>query len=71
MASSPHAGSASCYAVGRVDYPIALADALSRELGLDGSGRLLDVACGPGKFTLQMAPCLSRRQVWTPTGHVG
>jgi hypothetical protein len=56
MASSPHAGSASCYAVGRVDYPIALADALSRELGLDGSGRLLDVACGPGKFTLQMAP---------------
>jgi 2-polyprenyl-3-methyl-5-hydroxy-6-metoxy-1,4-benzoquinol methylase len=56
MASSPHAGSAGYYAVGRVDYPIALADALPRELGLDGSGRLLDVACGPGKFTLQMAP---------------
>jgi predicted TPR repeat methyltransferase len=56
MASSPHAGSAGHYAVGRVDYPIALADALARELGLDGSGRLLDIGCGPGKFTLQLAP---------------
>jgi predicted TPR repeat methyltransferase len=71
MASSPHAGSAGHYAVGRVDYPIALADALARELGLDGSGRLLDIGCGPGKFTLQLAPLLSRRPVWTRTGHVG
>jgi SAM-dependent methyltransferase len=56
MASIAYAGSAGYYAVGRVDYPIALADALARELGLDGSGRLLDIGCGPGKFTLLMAP---------------
>ena len=42
--------------MGRVDYPIALADTLATELRLDGSGRLLDVGCGPGKFTLLMAP---------------
>jgi ubiquinone/menaquinone biosynthesis C-methylase UbiE len=53
---SLYAGSARYYAVGRVDYPVALAGALATELGLDGSGRLLDVGCGPGKFTLLMAP---------------
>jgi SAM-dependent methyltransferase len=53
---SLYAGSARYYAVGRVDYPVALAGALATELRLDGSGRLLDVGCGPGKFTLLMAP---------------
>ncbi len=53
---SLYAGSARYYAVGRVDYPVALADALATELRLDGSRRLLDVGCGPGKFTLLMAP---------------
>ena len=41
-------GSAPHYAVGRMAYPPALADALRDALGLDGSGRLLDVGCGPG-----------------------
>jgi ubiquinone/menaquinone biosynthesis C-methylase UbiE len=53
---SLYAGSARYYAMGRVGYPTALADALASELALDGSGRLLDVGCGPGNFTLLLAP---------------
>jgi SAM-dependent methyltransferase len=54
--SSLYAGSARYYAVGRVPYPAAVADALVAPLGLDGSGRLLDVGCGPGSLTLLLAP---------------
>ena len=50
-----YAGSARFYAHGRVAYPAALADALTDELGLDGTGRLLDVGCGPGSLTLLLA----------------
>jgi SAM-dependent methyltransferase len=50
------AGSAEYYAVGRMPYPPALADALRGELGLDGAGRLLDVGCGPGSLTHLLAP---------------
>lgn len=53
---SLYAGSARYYAIGRVGYPTALADALATELALDGLGRLLDVGCGPGNFTLLLAP---------------
>jgi hypothetical protein len=42
-----YAGSARYYAAGRMAYPAALGDGLRDELGLDGSGRLLDVGCGP------------------------
>jgi SAM-dependent methyltransferase len=49
-------GSAEFYATGRVPYPPELADALAAELGLDGSGRLLDCGCGPGPLTLLLAP---------------
>jgi len=54
-----YAGSAPYYARGRVAYPQALADLLAAELGLDGSGRLLDVGCGPGSLTLLMAPLVA------------
>jgi hypothetical protein len=37
-------------------YPPEVADALRAALGLDGSGRLLDVGCGPGALTLVLAP---------------
>ncbi|GAA0593348.1 class I SAM-dependent methyltransferase [Kutzneria viridogrisea] len=48
-------GSAAYYTRGRLAYPKALADALAAELHLDGSGRLLDVGCGPGSLTLPLA----------------
>jgi SAM-dependent methyltransferase len=51
-----YAGAAPYYQAGRVPYPAAIADALRAELGLDGTGRLLDVGCGPGSLTLLLAP---------------
>jgi ubiquinone/menaquinone biosynthesis C-methylase UbiE len=51
-----YAGSARFYPVGRAAYPAELVDALVAALGLDGSGRLLDVGCGPGSLTLLLAP---------------
>jgi SAM-dependent methyltransferase len=56
---SLYEGAASHYARGRVAYPQALADLLAAELGLDGSGRLLDVGCGPGSLTLLLAPLVA------------
>ena len=53
---SLYEGSSEHYAVGRMAYPVALAEALRDELGLDGTGRLLDVGCGPGSLTLLFAP---------------
>ena len=44
------------YARGRLPYPPEVADALSVELALDGTGRLLDVGCGPGSLALLLAP---------------
>jgi SAM-dependent methyltransferase len=51
-----YAGSAPYYATGRMPYPAAVAEAIRDELGLDGTGRLLDVGCGPGSLTLLLAP---------------
>ena len=53
---SLYAGSARFYAAGRVGYPAKVADVLVAALQLDGSGRLLDVGCGPGSLTLLLAP---------------
>ena len=52
---SLYSGSAAYYVQGRVPYPQELADCLVAELRLDGSGRLLDVGCGPGSLTLLLA----------------
>lgn len=51
-----YAGSAPHYTVGRMPYPPELAEGVAAELGLDGTGRLLDVGCGPGSLTLLLAP---------------
>ena len=53
---SLYAGSAAHYGIGRMPYPAGLAGAVRDELGLDGTGRLLDVGCGPGSLTLLLAP---------------
>ncbi|MEU7755674.1 class I SAM-dependent methyltransferase [Micromonospora sp. NPDC049171] len=51
-----YAGSARHYSVGRLPYPPGLAEAIRSALDLDGTGRLLDVGCGPGSLTLLLAP---------------
>jgi len=38
---------------------MAVADAISRAVPLDGRQRLLDVGCGPGSLTLLLAPRVS------------
>jgi SAM-dependent methyltransferase len=48
-------GSAAYYARGRPPYSRSLASTLATELGLDGLGRLLDVGCGPGALTIELA----------------
>lgn len=50
------AGAAAHYGTGRMPYPAGLAAALGEALGLDGTGRLLDVGCGPGSLTVPLAP---------------
>jgi ubiquinone/menaquinone biosynthesis C-methylase UbiE len=48
-------GAAANYARGRPPYSAQLVSTLATELGLDGSGRLLDVGCGPGSLTIELA----------------
>jgi len=48
-------GTAAYYARGRPPYARTLAATLAAELGLDGAGRLLDVGCGPGILTVELA----------------
>jgi SAM-dependent methyltransferase len=49
-------GSAAHYRCGRPPYSPELEGVLTDELGLDGSGRLLDAGCGPGVLTIRFAP---------------
>ena len=51
-----YSGSAPHYVRGRPPYSAELAPVLRAELGLDGTGRLLDVGCGPGPLALALAP---------------
>jgi SAM-dependent methyltransferase len=48
-------GAAAHYRPGRPAYSPELEAVLTRELGLDGSGRLLDAGCGPGVLTIRLA----------------
>jgi SAM-dependent methyltransferase len=49
-------GAAPYYAVGRPPYSAELGATLSRVLGPSDGGRLLDVGCGPGVLTVELAP---------------
>ena len=48
-------GTARHYVAGRPAYSAELVATLTNELGLDGGGRLLDVGCGPGVLTIDLA----------------
>jgi 2-polyprenyl-3-methyl-5-hydroxy-6-metoxy-1,4-benzoquinol methylase len=48
-------GAAAHYRYGRPAYSPELEAALTEEVGLDGTGRLLDVGCGPGVLTVRLA----------------
>ncbi len=49
-------GAAAHYRCGRPAYAPGLEAVLAREVGLDGTGRLLDAGCGPGVLTVRLAP---------------
>lgn len=53
---STYRGAASHYQHGRPPYSPQLEALLTRELGLNGTGRLLDVGCGPGTLAVRLAP---------------
>jgi SAM-dependent methyltransferase len=48
-------GAAAYYGIGRLPYPPEVASAFAETFALDGTQRLLDVGCGPGSLTLQLA----------------
>jgi SAM-dependent methyltransferase len=50
-----YAGAAVHYRPGRPPYSPELEAVLTRELGLEGRGRLLDGGCGPGILTIRLA----------------
>jgi len=50
-----YAGAAVHYRCGRPPYSPQLEALLAEDLSLDGSGRLLDVGCGPGVLTVRLA----------------
>ena len=49
------AGAAAYYDRGRLPYAPGLANAMADALHLDGTGRLLDVGCGPGTVARRLA----------------
>jgi ubiquinone/menaquinone biosynthesis C-methylase UbiE/ADP-ribose pyrophosphatase YjhB (NUDIX family) len=57
-----YAGTAQDYARFRVQYPSSLLEHVRRRANVSGTGRLLDLGCGPGRVTLPLAPFF--RQVW-------
>ena len=50
-----YSGAATHYVVGRPHYSDQLESVLTDMLALDGTGRLLDVGCGPGVLALRLA----------------
>ena len=53
-------GCAAHYLRGRPPYSERLGGVLARELGLDGTGTLIDVGCGPGVLAVALASLFDR-----------
>jgi ubiquinone/menaquinone biosynthesis C-methylase UbiE len=51
----PYKGAARYYSRFRPPYPPALVTQLRDKFGLDGTGRLLDLGCGPGSVAIPLA----------------
>ena len=52
----PYATAAPHYLRGRPPYSAQLLDVVRAAIGLDGTGTLIDVGCGPGVLAVQLAP---------------
>jgi SAM-dependent methyltransferase len=59
-------GTARYYRQGRPPYSAQLGEVMRRELGLDGTGHLLDVGSGPGTVGLQLAPLFAHVTLLEP-----
>jgi len=59
IGTSRFGSTASFYAKFRSRYPAALLDEIATRCGLDGTGRLLDLGCGPAFIAIAMAPHFS------------
>lgn len=55
MPADLYSGTAEAYARYRPAHPDDLLDDLRQRAGVTGAGRLLDLACGPGRVTLPLA----------------
>lgn len=62
ISTDRYAGAAEAYARYRVPYPAELLDDLRRRASVTGRGKLLDLACGPGRVALPLAGFFS--EVW-------
>jgi SAM-dependent methyltransferase len=63
-------GSAPFYRRGRLPYPAALGPALAELAGLDGTGVLADVGCGPGILAVELAPLFEQVLAVDPDPHM-
>ena len=52
----PYATAAASLSAGAPPYSAQLPDVLRAEIGLDATGALIDVGCGPGVLAVQLAP---------------
>lgn len=62
FAADAYAGTASYYVRYRLPYPEKLLRGLLDRAGITGEGRLLDLACGPGRLAFALAS--SFREIW-------
>jgi SAM-dependent methyltransferase len=55
-------GTAEWYDAYRPPYPLQLIDELTARIGADGTGRLLDIACGTGQAAFALRNCFT--EIW-------